>query len=294
MILSRQPGANIIQAVDGVRAELPRLIASLPGDVDLTVAVDRSKTIRQSLHDTEKTLVIAVVLVILVVFAFLRSVRAAAIPSVAVPTSIIGSFGVMYLLGFSLDNLSLMALTISTGFVVDDAIVVLENISRYLEQGMPRVEAAIRGAGEVGFTVISISLSLIAVFAPLLFFGGIVGRLFTEFALTLSVAVMISMIVSLTTTPMMCALILPSGPVGHGRLYQATERVFDAHARFLPADVAHRASSSRDRGPVAVSHGRAQLLHVPLSYRPMACFRCRTRASSSARSRPTKASPSRR
>ena len=153
VVLSRQPGANIIQAVDGVRAELPRLIASLPGDVDLTVAVDRSKTIRQSLHDTEKTLVIAVVLVILVVFAFLRSVRAAAIPSVAVPTSIIGSFGVMYLLGFSLDNLSLMALTISTGFVVDDAIVVLENISRYLEQGMPRVEAAIHGAGEVGFTV---------------------------------------------------------------------------------------------------------------------------------------------
>ena len=212
VILSRQPGANIIQAVDGVRAELPRLIASLPGDIDLTVAVDRSKTIRQSLHDTEKTLVIAVVLVILVVFAFLRSVRAAAIPSVAVPTSIIGSFGVMYLLGFSLNNLSLMALTISTGFVVDDAIVVLENISRYLEQGMPRVEAAIRGAGEVGFTVISISLSLIAVFAPLLFFGGIVGRLFTEFSLTLTVAVLISMAVSLTTTPMMCALILPSGP----------------------------------------------------------------------------------
>jgi multidrug efflux pump len=243
VILSRQPGANIIQAVDGVRAELPRLIASLPGDVDLTVAVDRSKTIRQSLHDTEKTLVIAVVLVILVVFAFLRSVRAAAIPSVAVPTSIIGSFGVMYLLGFSLDNLSLMALTISTGFVVDDAIVVLENISRYLEQGMPRVEAAIRGAGEVGFTVISISLSLIAVFAPLLFFGGIVGRLFTEFALTLSVAVVISMLVSLTTTPMMCALILPSGPVEHGRLYQATERVFDAmlafYRRTLPIALRH-------------------------------------------------------
>ena len=192
-----------------MRAELPRLIASLPGDIDLTVAVDRSKTIRQSLQDTEKTLVIAVLLVILVVFAFLRSVRAAAIPSVAVPTSIIGSFGVMYLLGFSLNNLSLMALTISTGFVVDDAIVVLENISRYLEQGVPRVEAAIRGAGEVGFTVVSITLSLIAVFAPLLFFGGIVGRLFTEFALTLTVAVLISMVVSLTTTPMMCAFILP-------------------------------------------------------------------------------------
>jgi multidrug efflux pump len=232
VVLSRQPGANIIQAVDNVRAELPRLIASLPGDIDLTVAVDRSKTIRQSLLDTEKTLVIAVLLVILVVFAFLRNVRAAAIPSVAVPTSIIGSFGVMYLLGFSLNNLSLMALTISTGFVVDDAIVVLENISRYLEEGMPRVEAAIRGAGEVGFTVVSITLSLIAVFAPLLFFGGIVGRLFTEFSLTLTVAVLISMVVSLTTTPMMCALILPRGRAEHGRLYRATERVFDGMLAF--------------------------------------------------------------
>ncbi len=233
VVLSRQPGANIIQAVDGVKAELPQLIASLPGDIDLTVALDRSKTIRQSLKDTEKTLVTAVLLVILVVFAFLRSVRAAAIPSVAVPTSIIGSFGVMYLLGFSLNNLSLMALTISTGFVVDDAIVVLENVSRYLEQGMPRVEAAIRGAREVGFTVISISLSLIAVFAPLLFFGGIVGRLFTEFALTLTVAVLISMVVSLTTTPMMCALILPrEREVRHGRLYRASERVFDAMLAF--------------------------------------------------------------
>ena len=233
VILFRQPGANIIQAVDGVKAELPRLIASLPGDIDLTVAIDRSKTIRQTLQDTEETLAIAVTLVILVVFAFLRSVRAAAIPSVAVPTSIIGSFGVMYLLGFSLNNLSLMALTISTGFVVDDAIVVLENISRYLEQGMGRVEAAIRGAGEVGFTVVSITLSLIAVFAPLLFFGGIVGRLFTEFALTLTVAVLISMVVSLTTTPMMCSLILPrEREIRHGRLYRASERVFDAMLAF--------------------------------------------------------------
>jgi multidrug efflux pump len=233
VILWRQPGANIIQAVDGVKAELPRLITSLPGDIDLTVAVDRSVTIRQSLHDTEKTLIIAVSLVILVVFAFLRSVRAAAIPSVVVPTSIIGSFGVMYLLGFSLNNLSLMALTISTGFVVDDAIVVLENISRYLEQGMGRVEAAIRGASEVGFTVVSITLSLIAVFAPLLFFGGIVGRLFAEFALTLTVAVLISMAVSLTTTPMMCSLILRRGQeTRHGRLYRATGRVFDAMLAF--------------------------------------------------------------
>jgi multidrug efflux pump len=233
IVVSRQPGANIIDVVDSVKAELPRLIAALPGDVDLTIAVDRSKTIRQSLADTQKTLVIAVALVILVVFAFLRSVRAAAIPSVAVPTSIIGSFGVMYLAGFSLDNLSLMALTISTGFVVDDAIVVLENVSRYLEQGMPRLQAAITGANEVGFTVLSISLSLIAVFAPLIFFGGIVGRLFNEFALTLSVAVMISLVVSLTTTPMMCALILPrETATRRGRLYQMSERVFEAMLGF--------------------------------------------------------------
>ena len=233
VVLSRQPGANIIDAVDHVRRELPRLVAALPGDVNLKVAVDRSKTIRQSLMDTQKTLVIAVALVILVVFAFLRSVRAAAIPSVAVPTSIIGSFGVMYLLGFSLDNLSLMALTISTGFVVDDAIVVLENISRRLEQGMSRVEAAIRGANEVGFTVLSITLSLIAVFAPLVFFGGIVGRLFSEFAVTLTVAVTISLVVSLTTTPMMCALLLARGSVTrHGRLYLASERAFDAMLAF--------------------------------------------------------------
>ena len=229
-----------------MKAELPRLAASLPGDVDLTVAVDRSKTIRQSLADTQKTLIVAVVLVILVVFAFLRSVRAAAIPSVAVPTSIIGSFGVMYLLGFSLDNLSLMALTISTGFVVDDAIVVLENISRYLEQGMPRLEAAIRGANEVGFTVLSISLSLIAVFAPLIFFGGIVGRLFNEFALTLSVAVMISLVVSLTTTPMMCALILPREAVTPSRPALSRDRArLRRDARFLSRDAARRAAPSR-------------------------------------------------
>jgi multidrug efflux pump len=232
VVLSRQPGANIIAAVDGVKAELPRLAASLPGDVTLKVVVDRSITIRQSLRDTEKTLIIAVALVILVVFAFLRSVRAATIPSIAVPTSIIGSFGVMYLLGFSLNNLSLMALTISTGFVVDDAIVVLENISRYLEQGMPRIQAAIKGSKEVTFTVVSISFSLIAVFAPLLFLGGIVGRLFTEFALTLSVAVMISLAVSLTTTPMMCALILPRGGAKHGRLYGVSEHAFGAMLGF--------------------------------------------------------------
>jgi multidrug efflux pump len=259
--LLRQPGANIITAVDNVRAELPRLAAALPGDVNLIVALDRSKTIRQTLGDTQKTLIIAVGLVVLVVFAFLRSIPAAAIPSVAVPTSIIGSFGVMYLLGFSLDNLSLMALIISTGFVVDDAIVVLENVSRYLELGMPRLQAAITGATEVGFTVLSISLSLIAVFAPLIFFGGVVGRLFSEFAVTLSVAVMISLVVSLTTTPMMCALILPRGVVTrHGRLYQATERVY---VHLLSNDLAHRTAVPGHRAHDAHRHDRAQLLRVP-------------------------------
>ena len=239
VVLSRQPGANIIQAVDAVKAELPRLAASLPGDVDLNVVVDRSITIRGSLADTERTLITAVALVILVVFAFLRNVRAAAVPSVAVPVSIIGSFGVMYLLGYSLDNLSLMALTISTGFVVDDAIVVLENVSRHIEDGKTRFQAAILGAREVGFTVISISFSLIAVFLPLLLMGSIVGRLFREFAVTLSVAVLISLVVSLTTTPMMCSLILPRQTVvKHGALYRFTERCFDAMLDFYRVTLA--------------------------------------------------------
>ena len=185
VILFRQPGANIIDAVDSVKAALPQLEAAMPSDINVSIANDRSTTIRASLQDTEATLVIAVILVTLVVFLFLRNVRATLIPSVAVPVSIIGTFGTMYLLGFSLDNLSLMALTVATGFVVDDAIVVLENISRHLEAGMPRVQAALLGAREVGFTVISISLSLIAVFIPILLMGGIVGRLFREFALTL-------------------------------------------------------------------------------------------------------------
>ena len=233
IVVSRQPGANIIETVDRVRAELPRLVAALPGDVDLEIASDRSKTIRQSLFDTQKALITAVALVVLVVFVFLRSARAAAIPSIAVPTSIIGAFGVMYLLGFSLNNLSLMALTISTGFVVDDAIVVLENITRHIEEGASRLQSAIRGAGEVGFTVLSITLSLIAVFAPLIFFGGIVGRLFSEFAITLSVAVIISLIISLTATPMMCAYLLPRGRRREpGRLGRLVEGCFDGMLAF--------------------------------------------------------------
>jgi multidrug efflux pump len=208
IIIFRQPGANIIDTIDQVKAELPHLQAAMPADVNVSIAIDRSTTIRQSLHDTEMTLVIAIVLVIIVVFLFLRSFRATLIPGVAVPISILGTFGGMYLLGYSLDILSLMALTIATGFVVDDAIVVLENISRHLEAGMPRMRAALLGAQEVGFTVLSISLSLIAVFVPILLMGGILGRLFREFTITLSLAILISLAISLSTTPMMCAIFL--------------------------------------------------------------------------------------
>jgi multidrug efflux pump len=217
IILFRQPGANIIDTIDSVKAELPHLEAAMPADVNVTIAIDRSTTIRQSLHDTEVTLVIAITLVTLVVYAFLRNFRATLIPSVAVPVSILGTFAAMYLLGYSLDILSLMALTIATGFVVDDAIVVLENISRHLEAGMPRLQAALRGAREVGFTVLSISLSLVAVFLPILLMGGILGRLFREFTMTLSLAIMISLVISLTTTPMMAAFFLRAAPVQEAR-----------------------------------------------------------------------------
>ena len=206
VIVFRQPGANIIDTIDSVKESLPHLQAAMPADVNVTVAIDRSTTIRDSLRDTELTLVIAITLVTLVVFVFLRNFRATLIPGIAVPISILGTFGGMYLLDYSLDILSLMALTIATGFVVDDAIVVLENISRHLEAGMPRMQAALRGAREVGFTVLSISLSLIAVFIPILLMGGILGRLFREFTVTLSIAILISLAISLTTTPMMCAL----------------------------------------------------------------------------------------
>jgi multidrug efflux pump len=228
LIIFRQPGANIITTVDGIKAALPQLQAEIPTGIKLTTMVDQTTTIRASIDDVERTLVIAVVLVILVVFIFLRDARTMLIPGVAVPVSLIGTFGVMYLCGFSLDNLSLMALTISTGFVVDDAIVVTENISRYLEKGMTPIEAALKGAGEIGFTVLSISISLIAVFTPILLMGGLVGRLFREFAVTLSVAILISMVISLTTTPMMCALLLkPEREHRHGRLYRASEHVFE-------------------------------------------------------------------
>jgi len=234
VLVTSQPGANVIETVDGVRALLPQLQAQLPQDVRMQVASDRTHSIRASLHEIEMTLMISILLVVLVVSVFLRSVRATVVPAVATVVSLLGTFGVMYLLGFSLNNLSLMALTVATGFVVDDAIVVLENTSRHVEQGMDRMKAALLGAQEVGFTVLSISLSLVAVFIPLLFMGGQVGRLFREFAVTLSAAVMISLVISLTTTPMLCAMLLKPGQKLHdhagrkqGRLARWAERAFD-------------------------------------------------------------------
>ena len=229
MIIFRQPGANIIDAVDRIRAAGPQLMADLPQGIEMSDVVDRTTTIRASVHDVQMTLALSVGLVILVVFMFLRDVRATFIPSVAVPVSLIGTFGVMYLCGYSVDNLSLMALTISTGFVVDDAIVVLENINRYLEAGMQPMQAALKGAAEIGFTVLSISVSLVAVFIPILMMGGIIGRLFREFAVTISVAIAVSMVVSLTTTPMMCAWLLKAkvDHQTHGRVYQFFEAMFD-------------------------------------------------------------------
>jgi multidrug efflux pump len=233
VVLYKQPGANIIETADSVKELLPVLNASLPSAIDLSVALDRTPTIRASLREVERTLIISTVLVIMVVFLFLRNVRATLIPAVAVPVSLIGTFGVMYLLGYSLDTLSLMALTIATGFVVDDAIVVLENVSRHIEKGMAPMQAALRGTREVGFTVLSMSLSLIAVFIPILAMGGIVGRLFREFAVTLSVAILVSLLVSLTTTPMMCSRLLRGARGGAdlrrpGLLSRASERAFTA------------------------------------------------------------------
>src|ERR1022692_441427 len=228
IIVFRQPGANIIETVDRVRALMPFLQSSISPAINLTIAMDRTVTVRASVKDIETTLIISVILVILVVFAFLRTVRATIIPSIAVPLSLVGTFGGMYLLGYSLDNLSLMALAISTGFVVDDAIVVLENITRYVEHGMDAVQAAFKGAAEIGFTVLSMRTSLVAVFIPLLLMGGIVGRLFREFAVTLSIAIAVSLVVSLTTTPTMCAKFLrPPKNEKRNLFYRGSEWVFD-------------------------------------------------------------------
>ncbi|ATP29120.1 multidrug transporter subunit MdtC [Chromobacterium violaceum] len=230
LILFRQPGANIIETVDRVKAMLPQLQASIPPSIKINQVMDRTPTIRASLSEVERSLAISIALVILVVFLFLRNGRATAIPAITVPVSLVGTFAIMYLVGFSLNNLSLMALTIATGFVVDDTIVVLENISRHIENGMQPFQAALRGAREVGFTVLSMSISLIAVFIPILLMGGIIGRLFREFAVTLSVAIMVSLLVSLTTTPMLCARWLKTHDAHKtpGKLFQWSERAFDA------------------------------------------------------------------
>ena len=229
LIIFRQPGANIIDTVDRIRASIPALKASIPAAMDFTIMLDRTTTIRASVSDVERTLAISITLVILVVFLFLRNVRATLIPSVAVPVSLIGTFAIMYLCSYSIDNLSMMALTIATGFVVDDAIVVIENISRYLEEGLSPMDAALKGASEIGFTVLSISISLVAVFIPILLMSGIVGRLFREFAVTLSIAIIISLGISLTTTPMMCARLLKhQRDEEHNRIFRASERAFNA------------------------------------------------------------------
>ena len=227
--IQRQPGANIIGVVNRIKRLLPQLRASLPSSVDITVLTDRTTTIRASVADVQFELILTVALVVMVMFLFLRSLSATVIPSIAVPISLIGTFGVMYLLGYSLNNLSLMALTISTGFVVDDAIVMIENIARYIEEGESPLQAALKGSEQIGFTIVSLTVSLIAVLIPLLFMGDVVGRLFREFAITLSVTILVSAVVSLTLTPMMCAKLLRHRPgAQQGRIYRATERGFNA------------------------------------------------------------------
>jgi len=232
LVINRQPGVNIIETVDRIRAELPYLRALVPAEVALNPVLDQTVTIRASVKNVEEALLISIGLVVLVVFLFLRNVRATLIPGIVVPVSLIGTFAIMYLVGYSIDNLSLMALTVATGFVVDDAIVVVENVMRHIERGVGVLEATLTGAKEIGFTVLSMSISLVAVFIPILLMGGIVGRLFREFAVVLSVAVLVSLAISLTTTPMMCALLLrPQDPQHRPRLAVLGERIFDAITR---------------------------------------------------------------
>ncbi len=256
--VNRQPNANIIDTVERIKALLPQFRASLPPDVRLNIDSDRTVTIRASVYEAQKNTLISISLVILVVFIFLRNGWATFIPSISVPVSLIGTFGVMYLLGYNLDNLSLMALTIATGFVVDDAIVVIENITRHIENGMRPMQAALKGASEIGFTVLSMSVSLIAVFIPILLMGGIVGRLFREFAVVLSVSIVVSMVVSLTATPMMCSRLLKTKH-SHGRLYNWTEKHFsvgdlDLRVRARGGAGSFRADDSADHRDCGNQH----------------------------------------
>ncbi len=230
--IQRQPGANVVQTVDQIKAALPALERALPAGIRLTFVTDRTQSIRASVREVQITLIVAIVLVVLVIFAFLRSARATFIPAIALPLSLIGTFGVMDRLGYSLDNLSLMALVVATGFVVDDAIVMIENIVRHIEDGMTPMAAAFRGAGQIGFTIVSLTVSLIAVFIPLLFMSGVVGRLFSEFAVTLSIAVVVSAVISLTLTPMLCGRLLrPSEEAPPGHLSRWLEAGFEAMLR---------------------------------------------------------------
>ena len=246
--IQRQPGANIISVADRVKALLPQLQASLPSAVKVTMLTDRTTTIRASVRDVQLELMLTIALVVMVIFLFLRNLAATVIPSVAVPLSLVGTFAAMYLLGYSLNNLTLMALTIATGFVVDDAIVMIENIMRYVEEGMKPLEAALKGAEQIGFTILSLTVSLIAVLIPLLFMGDVVGRLFREFAVTLSVTILVSAVVSLTLTPMMCAKILRHRPASQqSRFERSAERVFDRVQRVLPARLSRRSSSGSPR-----------------------------------------------
>jgi multidrug efflux pump len=231
--IQRQPGANTITVVRRIQQILPQLEANLPASIKVTTLTDMTISIQASVNDVYFELMLTIALVIMVIFLFLRNLYATIIPSVAVPLSLIGTFAVMYMLGYSLDNLSLMALTISTGFVVDDAIVMIENISRFIEQGMSPMRAALTGAGQIGFTIVSLTVSLIAVLIPLLFMGDVVGRLFREFAVTLAVTIIISAVVSLTLTPMMCARILKHNPESQQtRFYRASERAFNSMIAF--------------------------------------------------------------
>jgi multidrug efflux pump subunit AcrB len=256
LVIYKQPGANVIATVERIKAALPRLEADIPPNIHVKTIVDRTQTIRASVNDVEFTLMLSVALVVMVIFLFLRSLWATIIPSVTVPLALVATFGAMYLLGYSLDNLSLMGMTIAVGFVVDDAIVMLENIYRHIEDGMKPLDAALKGAGEIGFTIVSISLSLIAVFIPLLLMGGIVGRLFREFAMVVSITVVLSAFVSLTLTPMMCARFLKQEHGDRGRFYRFIESGFDAMLNFYAGY--HRR---------AVRHDTERLLSHP-GYRP--------------------------
>ena len=260
--IQRQPGANTIQVVNSIQKLLPQLETTLPKPVHVQIVTDRTTSIRASVKDVEFELLLVIALVVMVIFLFLRSLSATIIPSIAVPLSLVGTFGVMYLAGFSLNNLTMMALTISTGFVVDDAIVMIENISRYIEEGESPLQAALKGAEQIGFTILSLTVSLIAVLIPLLFMGDVAGRLFRQFAVTLAVTIILSAFVSLTLTPMMSARLLRyTPPEKQGRFYRASERAFEQHDRVLRADFEVRAGlpdhHSAGRGGNSGAYGGA-------------------------------------